>query len=334
MGAGNTAGGGGTASFEVDRLEWVAPDRLEVAGRWFGVRGLRFVRPSLDLEVGDERRHLLAVLDHKPWEAHDGEEWVAAFPWHGEKVQLDFAELAVTPGVVVELPVPGASGKRRSTRREEPKKPARPKQPAAAGRARDDRARAEAEALRQERDAALAARDQARQERDAALAARDAIKREHDQLTQERDAALAERDAAVADAEATAAAHGATLAELTPMTAQRDAALRERDAAQRALEERSAQLDKTTRALKAAREAGSRAKVERDEAVRARDAALAERDDLARKRGPTQPTAELSAAPPLGANDEPQSPWRMRLAALGALVLLLAIAAAVLQGVL
>src|SRR4051794_11475881 len=99
------------ASFEVERLEWVGPDRLEVAGRWFGVRGLRFMRPTLDLEVGEERRRLLAVLDHKPWETRDGEDWLAAFPWEGERVELTHAELAVTPAVVVELPIPGASGR-------------------------------------------------------------------------------------------------------------------------------------------------------------------------------------------------------------------------------
>src|SRR4029453_3475135 len=32
-------------SFEVERFEWVDGDRLEVTGRWYGLRGPRFVRP-------------------------------------------------------------------------------------------------------------------------------------------------------------------------------------------------------------------------------------------------------------------------------------------------
>src|SRR5689334_14511281 len=78
-----------TASFDLARFEWTAPDRLEVAGHWLGVRGLRFMRPTLEVYTADGERHrLLALLDHKPWEAEAGREWVAAFPWKGERPQL------------------------------------------------------------------------------------------------------------------------------------------------------------------------------------------------------------------------------------------------------
>jgi chromosome segregation ATPase len=43
------------------------------------------------------------VLDHKPWAVEDGEEWVAAFAWQGEPVDLSGSELTVGPGVTVEL---------------------------------------------------------------------------------------------------------------------------------------------------------------------------------------------------------------------------------------
>ena len=59
-------------------------DRLEVTGRWYGLRGHRFVRPVLVVQAGDEQRRMLAVLEHKPWAADDGDEWIAAFPWEGE----------------------------------------------------------------------------------------------------------------------------------------------------------------------------------------------------------------------------------------------------------
>src|SRR3954468_22230098 len=99
-------------AFEVERFGWTANDRLEVVGRWFGLRGHRFMRPALIVEAGDDRRRLLALLDHKPWAADDGEPWIAAFSWAGDPVALTFAELSVAPSVSLELPPPPAPGSR------------------------------------------------------------------------------------------------------------------------------------------------------------------------------------------------------------------------------
>ena len=93
-------------TFEVERFEWAADDRLEVVGRWFGLRGHRFLRPTLDVEVGGERRRMLAVLEHKPWAPEEGEEWIAVFSWTGERAKLDDAELTVSPDLAVQLPLP------------------------------------------------------------------------------------------------------------------------------------------------------------------------------------------------------------------------------------
>jgi hypothetical protein len=98
-------------TFEVERFEWVDGDRLEVRGRWYGLRGHRFVRPVLVVHAVDERRRMLAVLDHKPWAAEDGDEWIAAFPWEGDPLELTAAELAVAPSLAVDLPVPRVPGK-------------------------------------------------------------------------------------------------------------------------------------------------------------------------------------------------------------------------------
>jgi len=62
-------------SFELDAFTLVGSDRLELTGRWFGVRGRRFVRPMLTLSVGQESQRALADLEHKPWAAEDGEPW-------------------------------------------------------------------------------------------------------------------------------------------------------------------------------------------------------------------------------------------------------------------
>src|SRR5918999_2312548 len=103
-------------SFEVERFAW-ADGRLEITGRWYGIRGRRFLRPTLDVEVDGAPRRMLAVLEHKPWAADDGEEWVAAFDWTGEPVELAVAELAVAPELAVELPPPSGAPAKKKARR-------------------------------------------------------------------------------------------------------------------------------------------------------------------------------------------------------------------------
>src|SRR3954471_24315974 len=98
-------------TFEVERFEWVDGGRLEVTGRWDGLRGHRFLRRVLGgRAAADQQRGLRAVLDHKPWAAENGDEWIAAFPWEGEPLELTSAELAVAPSLAVDLPVPRMLG--------------------------------------------------------------------------------------------------------------------------------------------------------------------------------------------------------------------------------
>src|SRR2546421_3769717 len=99
----------GVTALEVDRFEWVAPDRIEIAGLWTGLRGRRFIRPTLILKGQGEPKRLLAVLDHKPWAVDNRSEWVAAFPWKGEPVEFESAQLHVASGIDVELPPPRTS---------------------------------------------------------------------------------------------------------------------------------------------------------------------------------------------------------------------------------
>ena len=92
--------------FELDRFQWTDAERLEVEGRWFGVRGRRFVRPVLTVQVAGRRRRLLAMLEHKPWTADEGQRWLAAFPWEGDHEAVGAAELEVG-ALMVDLPAPG-----------------------------------------------------------------------------------------------------------------------------------------------------------------------------------------------------------------------------------
>src|SRR5215218_9820371 len=93
--------------FELERFERTAEDRIEISGRWFGLRGRRFVRPVLNLNTGGSRRRAIALLEHKPWAADDGQSWLAAFRWPEGAGEVSGAELEVGPGLVVELPAPG-----------------------------------------------------------------------------------------------------------------------------------------------------------------------------------------------------------------------------------
>jgi hypothetical protein len=96
----------GATVLEIERFEWITPERIELVGYWSGLRGRRFVRPTLVLKGEGGQRRLLALLDHKPWAAHDGEAWTAAFAWEGEVVKFEGAVLSVGSGIDLELPSP------------------------------------------------------------------------------------------------------------------------------------------------------------------------------------------------------------------------------------
>jgi len=224
----------------------------------------------LVVQAGDEQRRMLAVLEHKPWAADDGEEWTAAFPWEGSPVELRSAELAVAPSLAVDLPVPQVPGGRRKAppapdgplpARRSPAEAApepEPAPPAPAGAtARESVSPEEVAALR-----AQLASEQASVRRLAAqleeahqgLAAARSAADDHDALTRQRDAAIAERDEARAR---TNLDHDAIVEERDTAVHERSAALYARD---EALDERAA------------------ADFERKTAIAERDAAFAERD--------------------------------------------------------
>src|SRR4051794_32867063 len=91
---------------EIERFEWAGTGRIELVGVWTGVRARRFIRPTLVLEGDGDPIRLLAILEHKPWQAGAGGEWIAAFPWDGPPVKFDSADMNVAPGIDVTLPPP------------------------------------------------------------------------------------------------------------------------------------------------------------------------------------------------------------------------------------
>ena len=347
-------------TFEVERFEWVDGDRLEVTGRWYGLRGHRFVRPVLVVQAADEQRRMLAVLDHKPWAAEDGDEWIAAFPWEGEPLELTAAELAVAPSLAVDLPVPRVPGQRGTApagsegpllaRRGsvEPKAKPKPRRKPAAAAPPDPppASPAPAESVTPEEVAALRAQlasEQASVRRLAAqleeahqgLAAARAAADDHDALAGERDAAIAARDEARANANLD---HDAIIEERDQAVQERAAALYARD---EALDERAAANFERKNAI-VERDA---AFAERDRAIEAHRAAVRDLEALEQRvAGEEQARLEgIANAPPAGAvratpGDDratPQRPgvvWVQRVVALIVLVVWAIVVYKVLHG--
>jgi hypothetical protein len=103
-------------NFVVERVQRTAPGRLEVRGRWYGIRGRRFFRPELILLGDDGERRWLAELDQKPWAAVDGEQWLATFALDEELDDKAGFELSVAPDITVRL-ADGEGGQARRRRR-------------------------------------------------------------------------------------------------------------------------------------------------------------------------------------------------------------------------
>jgi len=216
-------------SFELERLD-VQGDELVVSGHWSGVRGLRFVRPTL---VAADRR-ILATLEHKPWAPSLDQTWTAAFPWNDEDVEADELVLAVSPQVMVALgdgpaavPQPAGAAPMRSRAREaELAPPARER----AGR------EPEPELATAEPDAVAPAPNL-----DAARVA--ALETELDEVARARAAAERDRDRALAQLAEAVAAREAAVRTRARMELAHDEALQERERAEAEVAAAQAQRD-------------------------------------------------------------------------------------------
>src|SRR5215213_6397811 len=92
-------------SFELERFEWAADDRLEVSGRWQGLAGRKLARPVLTVEA-DGRRRRLTALPGGQLPGKGGEAWRASFAWPHGPADVESAELEIGRNVVVDLPAP------------------------------------------------------------------------------------------------------------------------------------------------------------------------------------------------------------------------------------
>ena len=324
--------------FELERFERTQPDRVEIVGRWFGLRGRRFVRPVLNLHGGGPRRRLIALLEHKPWAAEDGEPWIAAFTWPANAEDITRAELEVGPGLVVELPPPGDVAED-GVRVRALRPPPAPPPPDLEAIAREAEERGRADAVRElsgregvERSRAAAARelaDRIAEERDAAEQARSEALALRDAAVSQRDAAVRDRDRAVAERDETRAERDRLRAELERVSHERDIAFAERNRALQASEavardrdqaaaEREGARAELGRALPAREQAlrerdaeamrADRAESERDTAIAERKSAVAQRDRARRERDRAMRAVGLEPGDELDVSVTPVAP--------------------------
>jgi hypothetical protein len=251
-----------TVAFELDRFDFDG-GRLVVAGRWVGVRGRRFVRPSLTRVGGDRSARVLAELEHKPWPVEDGAAWVAAFPSSGSAPSRAEFELSVAPDICVRLPLPGTESKGDRTlkafRPDDSQDRAAPRQPRETPSEHDQPA---PDLVPERIDTTRAERDEAVLRSQQAEARQTELSRQWDRAAANRDRALTERDAARDARDEERSRHEATVAELRDARQEREAALVARD--------------QFSAALAGATEARDRAILQRDRAVAERDAIAGE----------------------------------------------------------
>jgi hypothetical protein len=297
-------GAPGGISFQLERFAWTA-GKLEVTGRWHGVRGRRFMRPTLTCHQERDQRRMLASLGHKTRPPRDGEPWFAAFPCSQPPDPKVTYELALSPSVKVALPSPqvapqGGGERPPAPVAELPADPPLTQVLAARGgahpappRAGDavtaalDSAQAHLSELMHERDEALAAlavttrvRDALARELDGLRASADAHRRERDdavaarlEAERARESAVAARDAASTAAEALRRDGNAAVARIDRLRSERDAILAKLDVAEQDRQRlRSALVEVTGERDRGLRER-DRAVLDREVAQRDRDAA-------------------------------------------------------------
>ena len=269
-------------AFIVERFA-ASGDRVEVSGHWLGLRGRHLVRPVLWLHRGESRERLVAVLDHKPWAADDGEPWLAAFKWKGGKLDAERAELEVGRELIVELPLPGRAA---------PKpRPARARVPTELERTREEllSATKERSTLQAALDVAQAKAEELARTRDELARAREDADRARTDGERMVNDEYRQREAALAAAE-----------EATGRAREAESALRlgerQLEAARAAYAELESARDRLAAQLDCVRDDTTRAELAaRVDALEAeRDAAVAARDKLAARPAPrpAEPAAD------------------------------------------
>jgi hypothetical protein len=305
--------GTGEIAFELESFELKGDDRVEISGRWLGVRGRRFIRPTLTVVTDGRGSRALADLEHKPWAPEEGKLWTAAFSCAIEGATSLEAELNVAPDITITLPAPGgaaATGGKRVKRERPGREPGaqrdrleRPSAPRRGGAmpSQESTARREIAAIRTALLEAIADKERAEQEADAEqqrlqaqLAASETeqarlrarveeLSAELDRAVSARQSAIAARDQALAASERSASERDTAVRANGEAVAARNAALESRDTAIAMREQALNAREESDAAANAALLARDHALAQRDAAETARERAVADREKLAQR---------------------------------------------------
>jgi hypothetical protein len=284
-----------------------------VAGRWFGVRGRRFVRPTLILRRDENSAEVraLADLEHKPWAADEGAHWMAAFSVDMTLQEAATVELSVAPDITIALARPDTGPLPAGERIAASGSPSSPlakavtgrRRPATLGTADADRVTARlaaaGNALQRERDRRSAAERALESERDRRAGSERALEEERAEGRRLRlelgqlEAELELSRTGQSQASDVATELEALRQELLAAQRQSEELARERDRAARAHAETRTALHERTGALESARQALA---AEQAEVARLRGRQPREAADPPRGGGPSS-DADIEAEP-------------------------------------
>jgi hypothetical protein len=277
----------GRAVFELERFAITADGLCVIEGSWFGVRGRRFIRPSLTVTVGGNETRLLADLVDKPWAAQDGEPWRATFPAALEIADLERAELTVAPDITIALRGPDDA-----TNRPKAKPPGRRTQRSRTHSNRPDSNERRRRELARELERVETDRAQMAARLDELLGELREVARERNEASGERDQVLGERDRLIAERDRLIAERDRLIAERDRLIAQGDGLTAERDAANAAQRRAESERDLAVAECERAIAERDGALALRDHAIAERDAAAATRDEITRQRDGLARTSE------------------------------------------
>jgi hypothetical protein len=167
-------------TFDLERFEWAAPDRLELAGTFAGLGDGPTGTPTLVVHGAERTHRLEAVTDDDSDPPEDGRPWMATFAWGEAPEPFDDAELQLGGDVVVELPQPHAGQRPFGDQRLEVR------QTRAPGEAAPNGAGTASERMRLQSEL-VAAEEEAREQRAIAERAMEELSRAHQDLDAERE---------------------------------------------------------------------------------------------------------------------------------------------------
>lgn len=322
-------------SFELEHLALTAEHRLELSGRWFGVRGRRFVRPTLTLIGATKRSRSLAELEHKPWAAEDGAHWTAAFSLQDPGEDVEEMELAVAPDIAVSLAPPAELSQLPRERVPSSDAVKAPRETIEMQRLkirtleeRLERVAGSEVELR----SALDRRDAAVEKLEAVLEQGEDQARDQAAAEEERESAERERLAALRERDDARKGWRDAHQGWAEVARERDQTAQERDRALVARDRALAERDQLASELERVAAERDRARDERDRASDQRDQILAERDQMSTDRAVAPVRRPAIAAPeqrPRGTVSRPARGWVVWMTRLFALLVLAATVAAI-----